>query len=134
MPVVKRSSSTSKKLISGGASSTVVKKSAESDLKVIPQSTSSNQVTSKATSITIETIETTQNLREFGDVAFGILDESKDGFIVTYNETTDKLELMSPDDLLVEAVSDNDLPDEFVAKVVEEASALTGSIDGGNFV
>jgi len=131
MPVVKRSGSTSKKLISGGASPTVVKRSAYTGSKVVPRSTSSNQVTSKETSVTIET---TQNLRELGDVSFGILDESKDGFIVTYNETTDKIELMSPDDLLIEAVSDNDLPDDFVAQVVEEASSLTGSIDGGNFV
>jgi len=131
MPVVRRSSSSSMRVNSGSSSSKSVKRSAAKSINISESSTSSNLVTSKETSVTIST---TQNLRELGDVAFGILDESKDGFIVTYNETTDKIELMSPDDLLIEAVSDNDLPDDFVAQVVEEASSLTGSIDGGNFV
>ena len=131
MPVVRRSSSSSMRVNSGSSSSKSVKRSAAKSINISESSTSSNLVTSKETSVTIST---TQNLRELGDVAFGILDESKDGFIVTYNETTDKIELMSPDDLLIEAVSDNDLPDEFVAQVVEEASSLTGSVDGGSFV
>jgi len=131
MPVVRRSSSSSMRVNSGSSSSKSVKRSAAKSISISESSTSSNLVTSKETSVTIST---TQNLRELGDVAFGILDESKDGFIVTYNETTDKIELMSPDDLLIEAVSDNDLPDEFVAQVVEEASSLTGSVDGGSFV
>ena len=131
MPVVRRSSSSSMRVNSGSSSSKSVKRSAAKSINISESSTSSNLVTSKETSVTISTI---QNLRELGDVAFGILDESKDGFMVTFNETTNKFELLSPDDLLVEAVSDNDLPDEFVAQVVEEASALTGSIDGGNFV
>lgn len=131
MPVVRRSSSSSMTVNSGSSSSKSVKRSAAKSISISESSTSSNLVTSKETSVTIEL---PVELRDLADVSFGSLDSTKDGFVVAYNETTDKLELMSPDDLLVEAVSDNDLPDDFVAQVVEEASALTGSIDGGNFV
>ena len=139
MPVVKKSSSTSTKVITGGSSSSVVKRSADTTTKVIPTSTSVNNITSKETSVTIvqPTVEVEvqqpQQLRNLTDVSFGVLDDTKDGFMVTFNETTNKFELLSPDDLLVEAVADNDLPDQFVEQVVEEASSLTGSIDGGSF-
>jgi len=134
MPVIKKSASGSNNVTVSGSSSNVIR-SASSTLSVTSSTTSPSTVTSTSTSIVniIENVEFAE-LRRLRDVNFGDLDSSKDGFIVSYNETSDKLELISADDLLVEAVADNDLPDVFVEQVVEEASSLTGSIDGGSFV
>ena len=131
MPVVRRSSSSSIRVGSVSSPVNSVKKSAAKSISISESSSSLNQVTSKETSVTIQL---PVQLRDLADVSFGSLDNTKDGFIITYNEITDKLELMSPDELLIESVSDDDLPDAFVAQVVEEASSLTGSIDGGSFV
>ena len=135
MPVIKKSTSGSNNVSVSRSSSNVIRSKISSTLSVTSSTTSPSTVTSKSTSIVniTENVEFTE-LRRLRDVNFGDLDSSKDGFIVSYNETSDKLELISADDLLVEAVKDNDLPDAFVEQVVEEASSLTGSIDGGSFV
>lgn len=135
MPVIKKSTSGSNNVSVSRSSSNVIRSKISSTLSVTSSTTSPSTVTSKSTSIVniTENVEFTE-LRRLRDVNFGDLDSSKDGFIVSYNETSDKLELISADDLLVEAVADNDLPDVFVEQVVEEASSLTGSIDGGSFV
>jgi len=135
MPVIKKSTSGSNNVSVSRSSSNVIRSKISSTLSVTSSTTSPSTVTSKSTSIVniTENVEFTE-LRRLRDVNFGDLDSSKDGFIVSYNETSDKLELISADDLLVEAVADNDLPDAFVEQVVEEASSLTGSIDGGSFV
>jgi len=135
MPVIKKSTSGSNNVSVSRSSSNVIRSKISSTLSVTSSTTSPSTVTSKSTSIVniTENVEFTE-LRRLRDVNFGDLDSSKDGFIVSYNETSDKLELISADDLLVEAVEDNDLPDAFVEQVVEEASSLTASIDGGSFV
>ena len=135
MPVIKKSTSGSNNVSVSRSSSNVIRSKISSTLSVTSSTTSPSTVTSKSTSIVniTENVEFTE-LRRLRDVNFGDLDSSKDGFIVSYNETSDKLELISADDLLIEAVEDNDLPDVFVEQVVEEASSLTGSIDGGSFV
>ena len=74
-------------------------------------------------------------LQEMGDTNFGTLDSSKDGLFVTYNNDTSLFELISADDLLVRAVEDNDVADQFIEVLESEIDlgAVSSDLDGGSF-
>jgi len=71
-----------------------------------------------------------------GDQNFGTLDASKDGLIVTYDSSTDKFVLISPDEALDTSASDSDISDSFVEQLEEEldfGQIQAGDVDGGAF-
>jgi hypothetical protein len=71
-----------------------------------------------------------------GDTNFGILDQSKDGYVVSYDSVTDKFILISPDQVLAASSEDADLPDEFTSQLETELDLGTiqlDSLDGGSF-
>ena len=76
-------------------------------------------------------------LGDMGDTSFGVLDETKDGLFVTFNNVTKKFELTTADILLERASEDSDLPDDFISQVEDEINLgnleVSGDIDGGAF-
>lgn len=118
MAIIRRTSSSGRKVNNASASSSIIRK--KDDASNIVTSAGGGGVQPKT-------------LRELNDVNFGILDNSKDGFIVSYNTDNDKLELISPDNLLDESAADDDLPDAFVTRLAIEANIQTSSVDGGTF-
>ena len=76
-------------------------------------------------------------LEEMGDTAFGTLDSTKDGQIVSFDEETRNFVLVTPDTLLDRTVEDDDISDVFISQIEQEISlgdvSLT-NVDGGGFV
>ena len=74
-------------------------------------------------------------LSDMSDTSFGTLDASSDGKFISYDENINKFTLVSADDLLIESVEDNDLPNEFVSIVEDQIDLgeVTGNVDGGTF-
>ena len=83
----------------------------------------------------VTTIRNPSRIEEMGDTSFGALDASKDGMVVSYDNSTDRFILISPDDLLETSVEDNDLPDTFISTLESEIDLgqLQGDLDGGGF-
>jgi len=75
----------------------------------------------------VTTIRNPSRIEEMGDTSFGALDASKDGMVVSYDNSTDRFILISPDDLLEKAVEDSDLPDTFISTLESEIDL--GQID-----
>ena len=76
-------------------------------------------------------------LEEMGDTAFGTLDESKDGLIVSFDRETKNFVLVTPDTLLDRSVEDSDLSDTFIQQIEQEISlgdVAVSNIDGGGFI
>lgn len=67
------------------------------------------------------------------DASFGTLDASKDGLLVSFDNTTNKFVLVSSDDILSTSVDDIDLPDDFVDRLEEELEIPVEELDGGGF-
>ena len=69
------------------------------------------------------------------DVSFGELDSNQDGKVVSYDSTQNKFVLISADQVLIDSVDDNDVPDDFVRNIEDEldTAALTEGLDGGTF-
>ena len=84
----------------------------------------------------VRSVRQPSTLQEMGDTNFGSLDASKDGLFVTFNNETNNFELLSADDLLLRAVEDNDVADQFIDVLESEidlgSTSLT-DIDGGPF-
>lgn len=75
-------------------------------------------------------------LRNLNDSNFGILNSSKNRYVVKYDNLTKKFVLISPDNILSSSVSDSDLPDDFVNQIENEIdpNAITfDGLDGGSF-
>lgn len=75
-------------------------------------------------------------IEEMADTNFGTLDASKDGYVVTYDSTTDKFVLSTPDQVLAASAEDGDISDEFVTQLEQELDLGTISledVDGGLF-
>ena len=71
-----------------------------------------------------------------GDASFGTLDASKDGSIVTFDTTTNKFVLSTPDQVLASTTEDDDISDVFVTQLetqLDLGSITIDSIDGGAF-
>lgn len=84
----------------------------------------------------VRSVRQPSTLQEMGDTDFGALDASKDGLFVTFNNDTNLFELISADDLLVRAVEDNDVADQFIEVLESEidlGEVTTTDIDGGTF-
>ena len=75
-------------------------------------------------------------LSDMTDASFGTLDASSDGKFVSYDESIKKFTLVSADDLLIESVEDDDLPNEFISIVENQIDLgeVTGNVDGGTFL
>ncbi len=75
------------------------------------------------------------NMRDALDTKFGVLNSVQDGKIVAYDSSTNKFVLETSDSILTEAVSDNDLPDDFVRTLETEINldTLLTEVDGGVF-
>ena len=69
------------------------------------------------------------------DTNFGSLDPSQDGHYVFFDHASQTFGLMSADDLLSAAVSDQNLTDDFIDQIEEQIDLgdLTTSLDGGSF-
>lgn len=75
-------------------------------------------------------------LEEMGDANFGTLDATKDGSIVTFDLTTNKFILTTPDQVLATSAEDKDISDTFVTQLETELDLddiAIGVIDGGAF-
>ena len=75
-------------------------------------------------------------LSDMSDTSFGTLDASSDGKFISYDEDIKKFTLVSADDLLIESVEDDDLPNEFISIVEDQIDLgeVTGNVDGGTFL
>ena len=75
-------------------------------------------------------------LEEMGDTAFGTLDESKDGLIVSFDRETKNFVLVTADTLLDRSTEDDNLSDTFITQLEQEinlADVSVDNIDGGTF-
>ena len=104
----------------------------------VRRSTSSSKVINKRPpdAPKVRSARQPSTLQEMGDTNFGTLDSSKDGLFVTFNNDTSLFELISADDLLVRAVEDNDIADQFIEVLESEidlGEVTTTDIDGGAF-
>ena len=75
-------------------------------------------------------------IEEMGDANFGILDSTKDGSIVTFDLTTNKFILTTPDQVLATSAEDSDISDIFVTQLETEldlGDIVVDNIDGGAF-
>ena len=75
-------------------------------------------------------------IQEMGDTAFGTLDSTKDGLLVSYDSTTDKFVLVTADQVLSTSSEDDDLPDDFITQLEQELDLGTiqiDNLDGGTF-
>ena len=76
-------------------------------------------------------------LEEMSDTAFGTLDESKDGLIVSFDQVTKNFVLVTSDTLLDRSAEDSDISDVFISQLESEISlgdVAVDNIDGGSFV
>ena len=76
------------------------------------------------------------DLQLMGDVNFWELGEYKDGLLVSYDAATDKFILVEGDKILLDSISDNDVPDTFVRELEEElrlGQIAVDNLDGGSF-
>lgn len=136
MPVIKRSSQSSRRVVSSSGSSAAIKKKEEQKVSPTQADTSSSSIKKKTedTSTPVPSVVFPKKIRDMNDTSFGTLDSSKDGQLVSYSTANDKFVLITSDDLLIESVADDDLPDEFVDQINDEIDITISSIDGGSFV
>ena len=136
MPVIKRSSQSSRRVVSSSGSSAAIKKKEEQKVSPTQADTSSSSIKKKTedASTPVPSVVFPKKIRDMNDTSFGTLDSSKDGQLVSYSTTNDKFVLITSDDLLIESVADDDLPDEFVDQINDEIDITISSIDGGSFV
>lgn len=107
-------------------------------MPVVKKVTTANVVTQKkkVSEVSIRSFRSPSSIAEMGDQNFGTLDASKDGLIVTYDSSTDKFVLISPDDALDTSASDSDISDSFVDQLEQEldfGQIQAGDVDGGAF-
>ena len=107
-------------------------------MAVVRKASSANRVVSKRNVVTkqLTPVRTPSRIAEQGDVNFGTLDATKDGLLVSYDSATDKFILITADELLSSAASDQDLPDDFIDVVEGEldlANVAIDNLDGGSF-
>ena len=78
-----------------------------------------------------------KKLRDVPNVNFGVLNETKNKFLVRYNASAGEYILSSMDTILSSSqVLDGDLPDDFVDQIEEEIDATNldfDGVDGGAF-
>jgi hypothetical protein len=107
-------------------------------MAVVRKASSSNRVVSKrdVAAKQLAPVRSPSRIAEQGDVNFGTLDATKDGLLVSYDSATDKFILITADELLSSAGSDQDLPDDFIDILEDElelANVAIDNLDGGSF-
>tara|TARA_A100001201_G_scaffold110866_1_gene94829 strand:+ start:170 stop:589 length:420 start_codon:yes stop_codon:yes gene_type:complete len=135
MPVIKRSSQSSRRVVSSSASSASIKKKEEQKVSPTQADTTASSIKKKVedTSTAVPSAVFPTKIRDMNDTSFGTLDSTKDGQLVSYSTTNDKFVLITADDVLVESVADDDLPDAFADQLNDEIDITITSIDGGSF-
>ena len=106
-------------------------------MTVVKKATNPGSVVSKRTASTSVTSQLQRTkLSDMTDASFGTLDASADGKFISYDEDIKKFTLVSADDLLIESVEDDDLPNEFISIVENQIDLgeVTGNVDGGTFL
>lgn len=84
----------------------------------------------------IQSVRQPSAIQDMGDTAFGDLDETKDGLLVSYDSATDKFVLVTPDQVLSTSAEDGDIPDDFVSQLEQELNLgqiQIDNLDGGVF-
>ena len=107
-------------------------------MPVVKKVTTANIVAQKkkVSEASVRSFRSPSTIAEMGDQNFGTLDASKDGLIVTYDSTSNKFILISPDEALDTSASDSDISDSFVDQLEEEldfGQIQAGDVDGGAF-
>ena len=107
-------------------------------MPVVKKVTTANVVAQKkkVSEPSVRSFRSPSTIAEMGDQNFGTLDASKDGLIVTYDSTSNKFILISPDEALDTSASDSDISDSFVDQLEEEldfGQIQAGDVDGGAF-
>jgi len=107
-------------------------------MPVVKKVTTANVVAQKkkVSTASVRSFRSPSTIAEMGDQNFGTLDETKDGLIVTYDSTTNKFVLISPDEALDTSASDSDISDSFVDQLEQEldfGQIQAGDVDGGAF-
>lgn len=107
-------------------------------MPVVKKVTTANVVAQKkkVSTASVRSFRSPSTIAEMGDQNFGTLDASKDGLIVTYDSTSNKFILISPDEALDTSASDSDISDSFVEQLEEEldfGQIQAGDVDGGAF-
>ena len=101
-------------------------------------SSSGNSISRKAstTKVTVQSTKPVRELQDATDVDFGTLYSTKDGLVVSYNNTTGKFVLVDSDTILTRSSEDSNVPTAFIDQL--EAQLDLGEItqtdlDGGAF-
>ena len=104
-------------------------------MPVIRKASSSSRASVKksTTKPNIQSVRQPSLIREMNDTSFGTLDSTKDGLLVSFDNTTNKFVLVSSDDILSTSVDDLDLPDNFVDRLEEELEIPVEELNGGEF-
>jgi len=107
-------------------------------MPVVKKVTTANIVAQKkkVSEASVRSFRSPSTIAEMGDQNFGTLDASKDGLIVTYDSTSNKFVLISPDEALDTSASDSDISDAFVDQLEQEldfGQIQAGDVDGGSF-
>ena len=104
-------------------------------MPIIRKAASSARASVKKASIkpNIKSVRQPSLIREMNDTSFGTLDSTKDGLLVSFDNTTNKFVLVSSDDILSTSVDDLDLPDDFVNRLEEELEIPVEELNGGEF-
>lgn len=104
---------------------------------VIRSGSSVTNVTKKQTTkSSVLNVRQPTTIRDMSDTNFGVLDDTKDGLFVTFNNITKKFELTTADILLERAAEDGDIADSFIRELEDEINLGNiegGDIDGGGF-
>jgi len=100
------------------------------------RATSSVIKKTQAKSASVISTRSPSQMEEMGDTDFGTLDATKDGYIVSYDSTTDKFVLITADQLLTTAAEDSDIDDSFITALEGEVNlgdVQLNTLDGGTF-
>lgn len=104
---------------------------------VIRSGSSVTNVTKKQTTkSSVLNVRQPTTIGDMSDTSFGVLDDTKDGLFVTFNNITKKFELTTADILLERASEDGDIADSFIRELEDEINLGNiegGDIDGGGF-
>lgn len=104
-----------------------IRKASSAVKRIVKKSTAGSSVRSTRQPSTIE---------EMGDTSISSLGPAQDGFLLSYNASIDKFELVDADTVVTRSIEDDDLPQDFI-DVVESQLDLKdvaiGDIDGGAF-
>ena len=77
------------------------------------------------------------NFRSFQNVNTPVLNNTRNKFLMRYNATDNKFDLVSADSFIDTSTTDNNVPDTFVTQLETQIDrnnvVQSGDIDGGSF-